>query len=641
MLHFPKLFEPGRIGKLELKNRILFPPMVTHLITKEGEVSDRLIDYYAERAKGGAAMIIVEAAYPYRHPGRMSLESDGVIPGLRKLVSAIHKEGATAALEVNVHRGSRDEAAPASPSGLTPAHTQSKPRMLNAAEVKQLVNKFGDGVAKVRDAGFDALMIHGANGYLVDEFLSPLTNRRTDEYGGDLKGRAKFALELAEIARKHLGPDYPLMFRLMGDERIEGGFTSADAAVVGKMLEESGVHEISVVSGGPATYYWAAPNTYMPQACNVEISSMIRKAVKIPVDVAGKINDVYLAEQILREEKADFVCIGRGLLADPEFPKKAMEGRTQDICPCVGCNRCSASVVTHVPIRCSVNPAVGTEREFRSKLRPAAKKKRILVIGGGPSGMEAAIISAQKGHQVTLWEQSDKLGGQLNLACVPPGKSDTGKFLEYLKTQMNKQKVKLELKKEATVSAVMQYAPDAIVVATGSLPFLVPIPGIRERNVLGIREVLSGERETGPTVAVWGAGLVGCEVAYFLAAQGKKVVQIFPEAEPAPDDQAREHRRVLLKKLEENKVVLEAGVKEFTEITPQGIRFINKEGKEVLLEADSIVLATGARPDNALAKSLKGKFRELYEVGDCVEVRQLLEAILEGANAALQIDHDL
>lgn len=521
MLHFPKLFEPGRIDKLELKNRIIFPPMVTHLITKEGEVSDRLIDYYTERARGGAAMIVVEAAYPYRHPGRMSLESEGVIPGLKKLAEAIHEAGARAALEVNVHRGSRDEADPASPSGITPANLQGKPRQLHVAEIRQLAGKFGEGAAKVREAGFDALMIHGANGYLVDEFLSPLTNRRTDEYGGDLKGRAQFALELVNITRKHVGPDYPLMFRLMGDERIDGGFTAADAAAVGKMLEESGVDEIGIVSGGPATYYWAAPCMYLPPACNVDVSESVKKAVKIPVDVAGRINDPYLAEKILREEKADFVCIGRGLIADPEFPRKTMEGKAQEICPCVACNRCSACVVNHIPVRCSVNPAAGSEREFKSKLKLADRKKRILVIGGGPSGMETAIISAKKGHNVTLWEESDKLGGQLNLACVPPGKSDTGKFLEYLKTQVNNLKVPSELKKEATVRAIEQYAPDVVVVATGSVPFIVTIPGIRGKNVFGIREVLSGARETGNRVAVWGLDLLAARSLIFSRPKGK------------------------------------------------------------------------------------------------------------------------
>jgi len=639
MLQFSKLFEPGRIGNLELKNRIIFPPMVTHLVTKEGKVSNRLIDYYAERARGGAAMVIVEAAYPSRggHPGRMTLASDNVIPGLAKLVDAIHKEGAKVALEVNVHRGSRDEADSASPSGIPPSYTSLKPRALSVADIKRLVGEFGEGVRRIKEAGFDAVVIHGANGYLVDEFLSPLTNKRTDQYGGDLMGRARFALELVDVTRKQVGPDYPVMFRLMGDERIEGGFTTGDAAILCKMLEESGANEIGVCSGGPSTYYWVTPCIYMPPACNVDVSETIKKAVKIPVDVAGRINDPNLAEKILREEKADFVCIGRGLIADPEFPRKAMEGKVQDICPCITCNRCQASVVNHVPVSCSVYPAAGNEREFEAKLKLAERKKRILVIGGGPAGMQAAIISAQKGHDVTLWEESDKLGGQLNLACVLPSKSDIGKFLEYLKIQVNKLKVTVELKKEATVSAIEQYAPDAVVVATGSVPFIVTIPGIRGRNVVGVREFLSGERETGKTVAVWGAGLVGCETAYLLAAKGKKVIQIFPEAEPAPDAHVGEDRKVLLKKLEENKVALEVGVKEFEEITPKGIRFINKEGNEVLLEVDSIVLATGARPNNTLAKSLRGKVPELYEAGDCVEARLLLEAIHEGARAGLEI----
>jgi len=403
------------------------------------------------------------------------------------------------------------------------------------------------------------------------------------------------------------------------------------------MLVDHGVNEIGICSGGSSSYHWGCPCNYFPQAYNIDVSGTIKKAVKVPIDVAGRINDPFLAERILSEEKSDFVCIGRGLIADPQFPRKANEGQVEDIRRCIGCNRCQASVINHVPISCSVSPAAGTEREFEVKMKQTKRKRKILIIGGGPAGMEAAIISAQKGHKVALWEKSDKLGGQLNLACVTPGKSDMGKFLEYLRAQVNKLKVTIELKKEAIDSAVEQYAPDTVVVATGSVPFIVTIPGINGRNVVGTREVLSGERETGNTVAVWGAGLVGCETAYFLAAKGKKVIQIFPEPAPSPDSPVARDRDFLLKQMEENKVVFEVGVREFKEITPKGIKFIDKEGNEALLEVDTVVLATGARPDNALAKSLAGKVPELYEAGDCVEARRLYEAIHEGADVALKI----
>jgi 2,4-dienoyl-CoA reductase-like NADH-dependent reductase (Old Yellow Enzyme family)/thioredoxin reductase len=639
MIEFAKLFESGRMGRLELRNRIVFPPVITRYMSEEGGISDRLIDYYAERARGGACLIVIESSYPRSrgYPGRIYLNDDKFLPGLRRLVEAVHREGARIVCEVNPSRGRADEHDPASASNIPHPFTGVVPRALSVPEIKQLEEDFGEGVRRVKEAGFDSVMVHGASGYLVSEFLSPLINKRTDEYGGDIKGRARLALELVEIAKKYVGSDYPIIFRLMADDKMEGGFGVEDAIVLCKMLQEVGVSAVDITAGAAETPEWTAPPMYLPAGCNVDLAYAIRKEVGVPVCVAGKINDPYLAEEILRQGKADFVALGRALIADPYFPKKAMEGKVSDICKCIACQRCSeATIIEHIPLQCTVNPAAGREREFESKLKPTRKRRRILVIGGGPGGMEAAIVAGQKGHHVTLWEQSEELGGQLNLALIPPGKADLNSLLGYLKAQLDQSKVKAVLGKKGTARAISKFAPDVAIIAVGSTEAVPDIPGVDGENVVTHRQVLSGKRKVGDKVIVIGGGSIGCETADFLSEKGKNVMVVFPEAAPMTLTVVdKSIKKPLLERLDQKKVKIVAGVKQFKGITRKGIRLVDREGDEIFLEADHIVLATGAKPIKTLTQSLKGKISEVVEVGDCVEARRLLEAIHEGAKAVL------
>lgn len=639
MSGFPNLFSPGRIGKLHLQNRIVFPPMATHMASRDGDITDQLLHYYRERSRG-VALVVIEGSFPsgVGHPHRIVLDHDGRIPGLQRLIDVIHQEGAKAFIEVNTHMG-RSDKNPLSPSDVPHPVTGVKGKPADLADIKKMVHEYGEAAKRVKEAGFDGIMIHGATGYLVAEFLSPLVNKRTDDYGGDVRRRARFALDLVEATRKNAGPDYPLIFRLMAHDRVPGGFDTDDAVATCRLLQDQGVDAVDIVTGSAVSHEWTAPSMYLPPGCNTDVSGAVKAEVTIPVLVAGKINEPHLAEEILRRGKADFVDIGRGLLADPGFVTKTLAGKPGTIRRCIACLRCAEQYLffPNDPIHCTVNPAVGKERRFAS-LGRAKKARKVVVVGGGPAGMQAAFLADQRGHDVTLLEKSRRLGGNLNLAHVPSGKGDMKSFLEDLERRLLGSGVKVKLGVEASAPKIRELAPDAVVFATGSSPFVVDIPGIQLQNVISFRDVLGGAKEiTGKKVVVWGAGLVGCETAYFLAEKGNEVTLAFPEAEPAPEVTYADNRKALLKKVRDSHVKIEPGVKEFKEITPGGVAWTDRDGKHTFLPAEVVVVATGARPNRILAEPDRVSLPEPYEVGDCVQVRRLLEAVHEGAQAGMKI----
>ncbi len=640
MAKFTKLFEPGKIGKMGIKNRTIFPPMVPLYADKDGLVTQIQIDYYAERAKGGCGLIIIESGYPRAggYPGRISLDNDRVIPNLRQLVDAVHAAGAKIVLQVNPHRGRSDEVDPASPSENMHPLTGAKARALGIEEFKKYERQFGEGAARVKEAGFDGIEIHGGSGYLVSETLSVLANRRTDEYGGSVEKRATFALNLIKEAKKATGNDFPLIFRITADEKVEGGFGVKDAIIVCKLLEKAGSDAIDIVSG--INYYnfgkYVVGYMYIPRGHNAELAGAVKKELKIPVCVAGRINDPFVAEEILKKGQADFVDLGRTLIADPYFVSKTQAGKVKDICMCIACGRCIEAILKEKkPMICSVNPAVGQERAYAAGMAPATKKKRVLVVGGGPGGMNAAIVAAERGHTVTLWEKSNKLGGILNLAIAPPHKDELKNLIEYLPHRMKQLKVDVKMGKEGTADAVAKFGADAVVVATGSLPLIPKIKGMDKKKTIQFRDVLADKVKVGKKVVVIGGGFVGCEVADLLASKGKQVtvVEILPSL---ANEFIVYYADVLKEELDK------AGVKYFTsvkdeEITEKGVNIIDKDGKQIFLEADDVVISTGAVPDKALAEALKGEVSELYEVGDCVKACRIYEAMSDGAKAGMKI----
>jgi 2,4-dienoyl-CoA reductase-like NADH-dependent reductase (Old Yellow Enzyme family)/thioredoxin reductase len=639
MVHFPKLFEPGRIGKLNLKNRIIMPPIGTHYTDEKGEITDRMLAYYRERARGGCGLVIVQSSY-FRaggYPGRLLIGEDRCIPGLKRLVAGIHEEGAKAGIEITLHRGRRDHIDPATASETVHPETGIKVRAMEIAELKKLVKDSGEASRRVKEAGFDCLMIHGGSGYLIPEFLSPRLNRRTDEYGGNVEKRARLALEVLLAIRKNVGMEYPILYRLSVDERMAGGFCINDAITVCRLLEEVGADCIDVTSGAAETNQWVTPNILMPRALNASFSQALKEKLKIPISITGGINDPYLAEEILKGGKADFIDLGRPLIADPEFPKKAMEGKAQEIRKCILCLRCSEAVMKPPtgPLICTVNPAVGKEEEFEQRLHSAGKKKRVLILGGGPAGMQAAIIAAQRGNEVTLWEKENRLGGQLHLALLPPGKSEIISVIDSLERQLSKMKVSVHLHQEATVEEVLHCSPDVVIFAVGSKPRLPNIPGIEKNRVFHVIDVLTGKVEVGENLIMVGGGFIGCEAAEFLHEKGKKVtiVEVLPKL---VSETYYTYSKTIVDRLKER------GIETFTsvqseKITEKGMEIVTQNGQTIALYADTILCATGSVAEKTLSNLLRGKVKELYEIGDCREVRRIYEAISEGAEAGLRI----
>jgi NADPH-dependent 2,4-dienoyl-CoA reductase/sulfur reductase-like enzyme len=511
------------------------------------------------------------------------------------------------------------------------------PRELSIEEIEELEDKFASAACRVKEAGFDGLSLHGAHMYLISEFLSPLSNKREDIYGGDVTGRVRFLANIIRKIRKKLGNDFPVMVRINGREGVKGGLTIEDAKEIACALEKTGIDCISLSCGAGAAM--AAPDFPTPIApmrlshcLEVNSAEAVKKTVSIPVMTANRIVTPQEAEGILKQGRADLIGIGRGLVADPEWPKKAKEEREKEIRFCIGCMHCFRTVLENkIDMRCAINSAVGQEEEC--KIIPSIKPKVVLVAGGGPAGMESARVLALRGHKVRIFEK-DKLGGQLNLACIPPGKEDMRLFLDFEKRQLLKLGVRVEDHKALTHKVISREKPDAVIVATGARPYIPSIPGVENENVVTAWQVLKEEVEVGSKIIILGGGSLGAETAEYLAVKGKQV-SIIEMLDTIALDIERTSWLLLMFSLNDLKV------KVFTkatarEITKQGVK-IEYRGKNEFINADTVVLALGALPNRELADQLKYLNIEMYTVGDCDRVRKLPEAVEEGFKTALKI----
>jgi 2,4-dienoyl-CoA reductase-like NADH-dependent reductase (Old Yellow Enzyme family)/thioredoxin reductase len=636
------LFSPIAIGPLELKNRIVMAPMATHYADETGAVTERLRNYYLERARGGVGLIIVESGYihPLGRGGmrRMGLHEDRLIPGLQGLVDAVHAEGvkissllhhAGRQIDVENTRGQYPVSASSLPSGMEAV----VPRTLKVQEIEELVEGFGQAARRSLAAGFDAVLIHAAHGYLIHQFLSPLSNIRRDRYGGTFSRRLRFLQEIVLRCQESVGKDFPLMVRISASEFIPGGITVKDGQKIARCLEEWGVKAIHVSGGTHDTVEMEIQPMAIPRGCLVPLAEGIKRVVRIPVGTVGKIVEPKMAEEILQQGKADLIAMGRALLADPEFPQKAREGRFEDIRPCIGCLQgCRDHLYQGLPITCLVNPRAGLEAE--SEITPAENRKKVFIIGGGPGGMEAARVAALRGHEVTLAEKESHLGGQFHLASLPGGKGEIRVYLDYLSGQLKKLGVKIQLNQEVTPEKLKEMKADAAILAAGGFPLIPEISGIDRKIVITAWEALAHPEKVGAIVVIIGGGSVGAETAEFLLDQKKDVtlLEMLPEI---AGDAEKVNRKVLLRSLGEKGVRIRV-LTQATAILVEGVE-VEFGGRKETLSADTVVLATGTQPNKELEAALRAFPAELHKVGDCVKPRKAIDAIHEGFQAAMKL----
>ena len=640
MNQFSHLFQPAKIGSLELKNRMIMAPVTSLYATEKGEVTDRMIDFFVERAKGGVAMIVVEATFV--HPGGKRINKclyvydDKYIPGLEKLTRKVRDAGAKIFLQLS-HGGRECAHSITGEQIVAPSAIPSPyrgvvkglemPKELTKQEIKGLVNDFADSAERALKAGFDGIELHGAHGYLISQFLSPYANRRTDEYGGDIHNRTRFVEEIIEETKSRL-PDYPLVVRYNGEDRVSGGNTIEDGKAIGRLLEKSGADAIHITAGfHESRPYGPVPNMSVGKLCYTHLAAQIKPEVSFPVVAVGRITEPEEAERILQENKADFIALGRALIADPEFPNKAFRGELDEIRKCVGCNQgCIDMCHKSLPITCMYNPAAGREKE--AAISPAATRKKVAVIGGGPAGMEAAAVAALRGHDVELYEAQDSLGGQFKAAPIPPTRQELRNVIDYLKRQLKKHGVKVHLNTEVDEALANNLQADVVIFATGARP-VIPEFLKENDNVFAAQDVLMNKTDLGKgRVAVIGGGLVGCETADFLAERGNEVTlfEMLPDICP---DAGKATSVYLQDKLRDLRVDIKTGAK-VKKIDGNTISY-EHEGKEgKLAGVDAIVIAMGYAPNRKLQGLFDNSKAEYFEIGDCKKVADAMEGIHSG-----------
>ncbi len=672
------LAQPGKIGTMELRNRLVIPAMNTNY-TYQGQFTDQAVYYYGLRAQGGAGLIILECSIIDYPTGRSVLQSavsdDKYIPGLKNVSDEIHKHGTKVALQLN-HAGRQTKSAmcgsqPVSCSVTGSAQTlyPDPPRALTLFECKRAIQQFGAAALRAKRAGFDAVEVHFAHGYLASSFLSPILNTRTDEYGG-FEGGIKFCREVIEEIKNRCGRDYPVLARINGDDfNPSGGITHIDARMIAVALEKAGVDCINVSSGlRESDHSLHDQSMASPRGSWVYLAEGVRKVVKIPVMVVKRISED-LVEDVLEKGQADFVCIGRPHITDPEYGNKLLAGKAEEILPCIWCNQgCFDLLWMLAPITCLVNPAAGRMNERPlDKLEKVRTSKKVLVVGGGPAGCEAALVSAKRGHEVILYDKNESLGGAYRLVARSQIKSEVERLFIYFERSLPKAGVQVHLNTEMTPEWVEKAKPDVAVIAVGADPKRpAAVKGINGPNVVSAQDVMSGQAEVGDRVAIWTcsyhckytcgakaepiagdltnassqysyactAGYAATDAAEHLASQGK-LVSIITERETVVPGMGFTSRNYLIKRFFRKNIRVCSHVK-VKRITAEGI-ILEKAGITFLLDADTILVSVGASPRRDLTKSLKGRVPEVYKVGDCDKIGNAMTAIASAYDVAMKI----
>jgi 2,4-dienoyl-CoA reductase-like NADH-dependent reductase (Old Yellow Enzyme family)/thioredoxin reductase len=651
MAKLSRLLSPIRIGSMELSNRICMGELGPNGDGK-GCPSQRTIDFYAARAKGGAGLIIVGGSYPSRNGatsrwGTWFFE-DAVIPGWARLVKALRQANPEMKIgvqllhcgrQMHVHaEGAFGDNKPVAPSAIS-YQFGIVPHELTTKEVGEVVEEYVEATRRAQEAGFDCINLHGAHGYLISQFISPYSNRRTDRYGGSVENRARFACEIIEGIKKRCGRNFPVLIKINcrdyvnAPEQIDLEHTKA----VVPFLESAGADEIHI-SGGQHESYIAVPvSPYtIPRAFFAEETGEIRKVARVPIGASCRINDLELAEKLLGEGKADLIWMARPFMSDAEFPNKAKEGRLDEIRTCIACCTCIDMLWDDWmrEWRCAINPE--TMRETMLPMVPTVNPKKVLVIGGGPAGCEAGCVAAEGGHRVTLWEKEARLGGQVNLTTAIASKYEYRNIPRYYHARLKALGVSVEMNREATVERVKEFNPDVVILATGSLMERPSLPGVNGSGVVFATDVIEGKVKAGGRVVVIGGGVVGMETAELLSEQGKRVVMVVRSK--LGRGMVRMIYHILRGKLEK------AGVEILTKtrtlgMDASGVRVMLPGGEERRIEADTVVLATGSRGNRSLLDGLEGVVTEIHVIGDALKPRNIMTAIYQGAMVGRALDN--
>ena len=649
MLKYPNLFSPFQYGRLTLKNRIISPPTSLAEIGPNGTLSPENIAYYAMRAKGGCSLVIVgesvvHSATGLSHPQQVMLDQVACLPSLKNCVDAIHAYDAYAGIEFG-HGGKQCSPAfvkdgkPVGPSDLFDSQGRQTCWSMSRELMDEIKAAYALSAKHVAAAGFDVICLHAGHGWLLSQFMSPLSNFREDEYGGSVENRCRYTIEICQVI-KNAAPKLMLDVRISGDEMTEGGYHIDTGVEIAKLLEPYvDSFNVSVgVNENLFTYITMHPSMFLPHGSNVQYAAAVKAAVKKPVACVGGISDPEQMEQIIATGKADLVALARALVADPDLPQKARLGKDEDIRHCLRCFSCHGEMFKTRNIRCAVNPEIG--HEYIAMLResvPPKEVKKVAVIGGGPAGMQAAITAAQRGHQVTLYEKTDTLGGALKFAAHINFKHDLYRFAQWQITQLKKLGVTIHLNVDVDVSFVEKLDVDKVVCAIGAEPLIPRLPGLEDSRVIFGTEMFDEGVQIGKRVVIIGGGLIGSEAALYLVENDHNVT-VIEMLDDIAADAVISHRRAMKVRMAEcaKPPVLQVSTK-CLEIIPEGVIAENSMGEKLCFAADTIICAVGLNPRSVLTSELRNTEKEFVAIGDCTKTAKVLEAVSSGYNAGMNI----